>query len=655
MENVLKARIVADISDLKTGMAQAENSVEGFDQSAKRSIVTSRKTEVANTALARSYRNVGQNIKGATPVLQEFTRIVQDAPFGIIGMANNVQQFAGNFGQLAIQAGGAGNAVKIALKTMVTGINPAILAVTAITTAWTLYQQGVFDSKEETVDFADALEDFKKTLDGVSRATLEGAGNAEKEAQKFQLLRAQAENANVPLEKRIEAVKELQKDYPDYLGNLTQEQILTGKVGTAYDDLTKSIIATAKARAFSDEIAKNSLEALTIEERAQGRINQILEKRAQIEEANAKAESLQGKAGETARIERETAIGRAIRLEKEIVELGKEQVTDVMEMGKLNEENLRLQENITKQISEGAIFTKATKDGVDDGKNALTEFGKAQEEVNKRFEQDGKDALNKFNQELAETLRIQTQIETISKQIVETIDKAAKLRSEDPFGVMKNFPGQAPQEDKPDFYDPTKELDEIARRAQITEAAFDGLGAAIGRAFGGSREWGMFLSSFIKFAGEVIARNFAIAQSNAIVAATSSGAASGPAAAFVTPALITAGLALIGSLFAALGSSGGAVSSGSAPKSMTYSNIPGRANGGPVTAGKPYIVGERRAELFVPRTSGIIVPRIPDLGSDTSRSGGASTGKLVVEVVGRIENDHIRIANKRATNKVTKT
>ena len=37
-------------------------------------------------------------------------------------------------------------------------------------------------------------------------------------------------------------------------------------------------------------------------------------------------------------------------------------------------------------------------------------------------------------------------------------------------------------------------------------------------------------------------------------------------------------------------------------------NIPGRAVGGPATAGRPYIVGERGPELFVPGSSGNVVP-----------------------------------------------
>lgn len=42
---------------------------------------------------------------------------------------------------------------------------------------------------------------------------------------------------------------------------------------------------------------------------------------------------------------------------------------------------------------------------------------------------------------------------------------------------------------------------------------------------------------------------------------------------------------------------------------ITY--IKKRENGGPVQAGQPYLVGEKRPEVFVPHTSGTIVPQVP--------------------------------------------
>ena len=57
----------------------------------------------------------------------------------------------------------------------------------------------------------------------------------------------------------------------------------------------------------------------------------------------------------------------------------------------------------------------------------------------------------------------------------------------------------------------------------------------------------------------------------------------------------------------------------------------GRASGGPVTAGRPYIVGERAPELFVPRQSGQILNQRQlqqVLGSNQSSGGGVSIGTV---------------------------
>lgn len=53
-----------------------------------------------------------------------------------------------------------------------------------------------------------------------------------------------------------------------------------------------------------------------------------------------------------------------------------------------------------------------------------------------------------------------------------------------------------------------------------------------------------------------------------------------------------------------------------------FGNLIQRANGGPVTANVPYMVGERGPELFVPSTSGSIVPN--------NRVGGGSTFNITV-------------------------
>lgn len=52
------------------------------------------------------------------------------------------------------------------------------------------------------------------------------------------------------------------------------------------------------------------------------------------------------------------------------------------------------------------------------------------------------------------------------------------------------------------------------------------------------------------------------------------------------------------------------------------SSMPKKAAGGPVTGGMPYIVGEKRPEIFVPSSSGTIIPSV----------GGAGIGSLTISV-----------------------
>lgn len=56
--------------------------------------------------------------------------------------------------------------------------------------------------------------------------------------------------------------------------------------------------------------------------------------------------------------------------------------------------------------------------------------------------------------------------------------------------------------------------------------------------------------------------------------------------------------------------------------------LPGRAGGGPVSKGQPYIVGEKRPEVFVPNQNGVIIPRVP---SNIS-SGGSANVPISIQI-----------------------
>jgi SLT domain-containing protein len=67
--------------------------------------------------------------------------------------------------------------------------------------------------------------------------------------------------------------------------------------------------------------------------------------------------------------------------------------------------------------------------------------------------------------------------------------------------------------------------------------------------------------------------------------------------------------------------------------------VDGRANGGPVSGNKPYLVGERGAELFVPNTSGMI------LNANRTRGMG-NTINITINARDTSDTELRRIADK---------
>jgi hypothetical protein len=62
-------------------------------------------------------------------------------------------------------------------------------------------------------------------------------------------------------------------------------------------------------------------------------------------------------------------------------------------------------------------------------------------------------------------------------------------------------------------------------------------------------------------------------------------------------------------------------------------NYARRENGGSVSAGVPYIVGEKRPEVFIPNQSGRIVPSVSQYNSQAGSSGGGAGANNVTPVI----------------------
>lgn len=285
----------------------------------------------------------------------DFARIIQDAPFGIIGVGNNITQLAGSFQVLKNQTGSTSAALKQSFASIFSSGNALILGISVLTTVFTVLQQnGFFKTEQAAKSLSERLEEYREKLQGVTKANLEGQISAQKEISNFKLLTIQAENTNISLEKRLQAVDQLKKQYPEYLKSLTDEQILTGKVGESYQNLTNDIIALSKAKALSAELDKKAGDLLTLRLQEEERANKILELREKLQTAiNNKVDAGARVAGQFT-AENDDAMIIQMNIDKLI----KEQLKSAEERNKIIKDQLFIESQIVNENTKGANFTK---------------------------------------------------------------------------------------------------------------------------------------------------------------------------------------------------------------------------------------------------------------------------------------------------------
>ena len=357
----IEVDVVANVAGVASGVAAATSQLDKLGNAAQS---TAPKFEQLSKSTSR-YNGIGI----------DFARVIQDAPFGIIGVGNNIQQLAQSFSTLGNAGDGTRTKIKLAFQQILTSGNLLVLAVSAITTVLTLQEKGFFDSAEGAKELNKRLEDYRENLQGIAKANLEGLKNAQSEIANFKLLQAQAENTNISYEKRIEAVEKLKKQYPDYLKSLTNEQILTGNVGGAYDKLTASIIATAKAKAFQGQIGQNAVDQATLEFQVEENLLKI--KELQIEKSKALAD------GEkvSARDKYDYTL-KAEDLQKKINALEDQNKKNKEEVNKLEAQSVTLAEEVNKKVAKGADFINDNGKGIDANKEKLKQYSQEWDDYN---------------------------------------------------------------------------------------------------------------------------------------------------------------------------------------------------------------------------------------------------------------------------------
>jgi len=276
-DNKLEIEIGVEVKSLKDGVNKAKASMKSLERQQddlnnafKKGDITEEKliqetkrlnaeykkldTQVKKDAvsiknLTRAQKEVGANMNkvgkatkaNATPAIMEFGRVIQDAPYGIQGVANNLNQLVDQFGYLKKNTGSTSEA----LKSMVGGLmGPAGFGVALAVVTGLMIKFG------DEIGFVD-----KKTKDLV-KSTKDLSASASVEMSDIESLIRVAQDQTLSYDQRNVALEKAKGASDGYLDSLTLETLATKDATSKLDELTMAMQRNAKVKGLQDLLTK---------------------------------------------------------------------------------------------------------------------------------------------------------------------------------------------------------------------------------------------------------------------------------------------------------------------------------------------------------------------------------------------------------------
>lgn len=250
----------------------------------------------AEQATGRYQRNVGNyasSWNGLSVSVQQVARELPSLAVGwntfFLAISNNLPMLADELKKAAAEykafkmavAAGNNDVAKVApvWKQLITSIFSWQTALVAAIALLSVYGKDIIEWTKSLLGGGKALSyltDQQKRLNEAQKESIDGIF---KESTQLKILYTIATDSARSYEARVKAAKKMQELYPEYLGYLSKETILLGKVGDSYEALVKSMKNKAISTAYQKELeegAKLYNEEIAKQLRYQKEINKLL-------------------------------------------------------------------------------------------------------------------------------------------------------------------------------------------------------------------------------------------------------------------------------------------------------------------------------------------------------------------------------------------
>jgi hypothetical protein len=231
---------------------------KGLQGAQKELAATAKEAGKLDSTLAKGLTK-GSNTAGQS--LVNLGRIAQDAPFGFIGIQNNINPLLESFQRLKVETGSTGGALKALAGSLVGagGIGLAVSVATGLLTV--LAQSGFFKAKKGANETTEANKKLKESYDSIISSL------TEEQVKVDQIVNA-LKTETLTRAQRNEAISQLQKVAPEYFATLDKENASIGQITLAYDKFSASILKSIEARVREKELISITDEILKLQDKA---------------------------------------------------------------------------------------------------------------------------------------------------------------------------------------------------------------------------------------------------------------------------------------------------------------------------------------------------------------------------------------------------
>lgn len=268
----LKIDITADNKDAVGKLKSLENNLVNFEKALKKSTDTNQilylqrnidllKGKISDLSKETSQKLVNGSNQAAN-ALTNLGRVAQDAPYGFIGIQNNLNPLLESFQRLQAETGSVSGAFKSIASSL---IGPAGIGLALSVGGALLVEFGdkLFSVSEESKR---AAESQKKYNEELSKST----GKAQEEITELQILVGIVNNHTESIDTRKRALTQLKEKYN---GNIELQKIDiedSKKLIELTNKLSDAIIRKAKADAFAGLIAEEEAKKAKLQNQTSG-------------------------------------------------------------------------------------------------------------------------------------------------------------------------------------------------------------------------------------------------------------------------------------------------------------------------------------------------------------------------------------------------